>query len=59
MLAWSADRVAAGAATGAGALGPVEAFGLDELVKGCAEAGISEDGGPGAASLRPRPGRAG
>jgi short subunit dehydrogenase-like uncharacterized protein len=46
MLAWSADRVAAGAATGAGALGPVEAFGLGELVKGCAEAGISEDGGP-------------
>jgi hypothetical protein len=46
MLAWSADRLAAGAAKGEGALGPVEAFGLDELVTGCAEAGISEDGGP-------------
>jgi short subunit dehydrogenase-like uncharacterized protein len=50
MLAWGADRAAAGALKGTGALGPVDAFGLDELVKGCAEAGISEDGGPGAAA---------
>jgi hypothetical protein len=42
MLAWGADRVAAGALKGKGALGPVDAFGLEELVKGCAEAGISE-----------------
>jgi hypothetical protein len=47
MLAWGADRVAAGALKGTGALGPVDAFGLDELVKGCAEAGISEDGAAG------------
>ncbi len=30
-LAWAAQRVAAGDASGAGALGPVEAFGLDRL----------------------------
>ena len=44
MLAWGAERVAAGGLKGTGALGPVDAFGLDELVKGCAEAGISEQG---------------
>jgi len=44
MLAWGADRVAAGALKGTGALGPVDAFGLEELVAGCAEAGISEQG---------------
>src|SRR5829696_5770238 len=44
MLAWGAERAAAGALKGTGALGPVDAFGLEELVKGCAEAGISEDG---------------
>ena len=44
MLAWGAERAAAGALKGTGALGPVDAFGLDELVKGCAEAGISEEG---------------
>jgi len=49
MLAWGADRAAAGALNGAGALGPVDAFGLDELVKGCAEAGISEEGAGAAA----------
>jgi short subunit dehydrogenase-like uncharacterized protein len=51
MLAWGADRAAAGALKGTGALGPVDAFGLDELVKGCAEAGISEEGA-GAAEQR-------
>ena len=45
MLAWSADRAGAGALKDTGALGPVDAFGLDELAAGCAEAGISEDGG--------------
>jgi short subunit dehydrogenase-like uncharacterized protein len=49
MLAWAADRAAAGALKGAGALGPVDGFGLDELVAGCAEAGIAEEGGPGGA----------
>jgi short subunit dehydrogenase-like uncharacterized protein len=44
MLAWGADRAAAGALKGTGALGPVDAFGLDELAKGCAEAGIAEQG---------------
>ena len=51
MLAWGADRAAAGALKGTGALVPVDAFGLDELVKGCAEAGISEEGA-GAAEQR-------
>ena len=49
MLAWGADRAAAGALKGTGALGPVDAFGLDELVEGCAEAGISEQGAGGTA----------
>jgi short subunit dehydrogenase-like uncharacterized protein len=51
MLAWGAERAAAGALKGTGALGPVDAFGLEELVAGCAEAGISEGGGPGAVAL--------
>jgi short subunit dehydrogenase-like uncharacterized protein len=46
MLAWAADRAAAGGLKGTGALGPVDGFGLDELVSGCAEAGIAEEGGP-------------
>ena len=41
MLAWSAERVRDGGLRGAGALGPVEAFGLDALREGCAEAGIT------------------
>ena len=40
-LAWVAERVAAGDSTGAGALGPVEAFGLEVLEPGVAECGIS------------------
>jgi short subunit dehydrogenase-like uncharacterized protein len=44
MLAWAADRAAAGALQGVGALGPVEAFGLDELRAGAAEAGLAEEG---------------
>ena len=40
ILAWGAQRAAAGALKGTGALGPVEAFGLDVLEAGCAEAGI-------------------
>ncbi len=46
MLAWAADRAAAGALKGTGALGPVDGFGLEELAAGCAEAGIAEEGGP-------------
>jgi short subunit dehydrogenase-like uncharacterized protein len=52
MLAWAADRTANGGLRGTGALGPVEAFGLDELVAGAAEAGISEDGRQGGAGAR-------
>jgi short subunit dehydrogenase-like uncharacterized protein len=52
MLAWSADRAAGGALRGTGALGPVEAFGLEELTAGCAEAGISEDREQGGAGAR-------
>ena len=41
MLAWAAERAAAGALTGTGALGPVDGFGLDELERGVADSGIS------------------
>lgn len=40
MLAWGAMRAADGGLLGSGALGPVEAFGLDELEVGVAQAGI-------------------
>jgi short subunit dehydrogenase-like uncharacterized protein len=49
MLAWGAERAAAGELKGAGALGPVDGFGLEELVVGCADAGIAEQGGSGGA----------
>ena len=41
MLAWAAMRAAEQGVHGTGALGPVEAFGLDDLEAGAAEAGIS------------------
>ena len=41
MLAWAAETAAAGGLQGSGALGPVEAFGLDALETGAAEAGLS------------------
>lgn len=40
ILAWGADAALSGL-HGAGALGPVDAFGLDRLRAGCAEAGIN------------------
>ena len=40
ILAWGATTAAAGGLQAAGACGPVEAFGLDALVAGCAEAGL-------------------
>jgi short subunit dehydrogenase-like uncharacterized protein len=40
ILAWAAERARDGGLHGAGALGPVEAYGLDALRVGCAEAGI-------------------
>jgi hypothetical protein len=48
ILAWGAERAANGGLRGTGALGPVDAFGLRELERGCAEVGLSvEDGGGG------------
>jgi len=47
ILAWGAARAADGALRRTGALGPIEAFGLDELTAGCAEAGISEQSAGG------------
>jgi short subunit dehydrogenase-like uncharacterized protein len=41
MLAWAAEQAQAGALRGTGALGPVEALGLDELEAGAAQAGLS------------------
>lgn len=40
-LAWAAQRALEGGIGGAGALGPAEAFGLEELEKGVSQAGIS------------------
>ena len=39
-LAWAARRAARQGVAGAGALGPVAAFGLDALEEGCAAAGL-------------------
>jgi short subunit dehydrogenase-like uncharacterized protein len=41
MLAWGAEQLAAGAVAAVGALGPVDAFGLDALQGGVAEAGMA------------------
>jgi short subunit dehydrogenase-like uncharacterized protein len=41
MLAWAADRIASVGVRGVGALGPVSAFGLDELTEGARQAGIN------------------
>jgi short subunit dehydrogenase-like uncharacterized protein len=41
LLAWGAVRVAAGELRGTGALGPVEAFGLEALREGCSSAGLT------------------
>ncbi|HEY0391650.1 MAG TPA: saccharopine dehydrogenase NADP-binding domain-containing protein [Solirubrobacterales bacterium] len=40
IIAWAAEHAAAGALQGTGALGPVDAFGLDFLEQGVAEAGL-------------------
>jgi short subunit dehydrogenase-like uncharacterized protein len=44
MLAWGAEQAAAGRLRGAGALGPVDGFGLEALTDGCAQAGLDEEG---------------
>jgi short subunit dehydrogenase-like uncharacterized protein len=41
ILAWGAERAAAGELQGSGALGPADGFGLDALETGCREAGIA------------------
>jgi short subunit dehydrogenase-like uncharacterized protein len=43
VLAWAAGRAAAQGVRPAGALGPVEAFGLDSLQSACADAGFSRE----------------
>jgi short subunit dehydrogenase-like uncharacterized protein len=40
ILAWGSERALGAGMRGTGALGPAEAFGLDELEAGCAEAGL-------------------
>jgi short subunit dehydrogenase-like uncharacterized protein len=41
LLAWGATRAAENGVRGTGALGPVQAFGLEELTAGAAEAGLA------------------
>ncbi len=43
MLAWGARAAAGGRVEGVGALGPIEAFGLDALAEGARSAGIGRD----------------
>jgi hypothetical protein len=43
-LAWAAERAASGEISGRGALGPVEAFGLDVLLRGVRECGMEVRG---------------
>jgi short subunit dehydrogenase-like uncharacterized protein len=45
ILAWGAQAAATGGLRGTGALGPVDGFGLEELERGCAEAGIAAASG--------------
>lgn len=41
LIGWGVERALAGELRGAGALGPIAAFGLDELIAGCAESGLT------------------
>ena len=41
VLAWGAETAAQNGLQGTGALGPVDGFGLEALIRGVAEAGIS------------------
>jgi short subunit dehydrogenase-like uncharacterized protein len=45
IIAWAAERAAAGGLQGAGALGPADGLGLDALEQGVAEAGLRRTGG--------------
>lgn len=58
VLAWGAQRAAEGGLQGAGALGPVDAFGLVALTDGCRWAGLEEEGGPQQGPAVPEPGHA-
>ncbi len=40
LMAWAATELAYGRVTGRGALGPVDAFGIDRLIEGCRAAGL-------------------
>jgi short subunit dehydrogenase-like uncharacterized protein len=53
MLAWAAERARTGGLKSTGALGPVDGFGVEELTAGVAEAGLSEEGGPGSRGAQP------
>jgi short subunit dehydrogenase-like uncharacterized protein len=55
VLAWGAQLAAEGGLQGAGALGPVDAFGLVALTDGCRWAGLEEEGGPLQASAGSEP----
>ena len=46
-LAWAARRAAREGVRATGAAGPLEAFGLDALQAGCAEAGLERVGAVG------------
>ena len=48
IIAWAARRAASDGVDGAGALGPVQAFGLRTLEAGCREAGLERVTDPGA-----------
>jgi short subunit dehydrogenase-like uncharacterized protein len=48
LLAWGAQRAAAGRIVGSGVVGPVEAFGLDRLAAGAAEVGLRPAAAPAA-----------
>ena len=49
-VAWAARRAAGRGVLGTGALGPVEAFGLEALEEGCAAAGLTRLAAEGAAA---------
>ena len=52
ILAWGAEQAAAGGLRGTGAMGPADAYGLDALVDGCRQSGISEKGDSGSEQVR-------
>jgi short subunit dehydrogenase-like uncharacterized protein len=59
ILAWGAERAAAGGLRDVGALGPVDGFGLRELEEGCGQAGLSASGPSDRPTEAPQAARAG